>query len=168
MKSTTKPCAHIYPSSDPGLPLTASVSLAQDSSSATIAKQKKWEEWLEREMTQTGNSQGWHHSAELLGKAGRQRRGSVFWSSAALLMSGETSQHCLCCGSPLASRQPAWNWVFPGISQPAISRSLAKEPLWSEAHLPVLAGNRVFPYCTNGCSTPPRGSTDSQPGKSKW
>lgn len=62
----------------------------------------------------------------------------------------------------LPARQPAWNWVFPGISQPATRKSLTKEPLF---HPPA---NRVFPYGTSGCPTPPQGSPDSLPGKSKW
>ena len=65
-------------------------------------------------------------------------------SSAALLISGETSQHCPCCGFPTPARQPAWSQVFPGISQPAPSKSLTKETPFSEAHLPALAGDGVF------------------------
>lgn len=44
---------------------------------------------------------------------------------------------------------------FLGFSQPAPSQSLTKETPSSEAHLPAPAGDRVFPYCVGGSSTPP-------------
>lgn len=68
-------------------------------------------------MTQMGNSQGCPHSAELLGKAGRRRRSSIFRISAASLMSGKPFQHCLCRDFPSASPGLGISWDFPASNK---------------------------------------------------
>lgn len=94
----------------------------------------------------------------LSGKARKRRRSSIFYGP---------QQHGLSWGKNLPAlpvlrlpphlRQTAWSQAFPGISQPAPSKSLTKGTPFSEAHLLPLFGDGT--YCTRGSPAPPWGST---------